>query len=177
MVAERDDAWNLRTPEGTIYGPVPKAQLDQWVREGRVTSDCTVQAPPAASWQQADVVYPALQDPVIEPWTAPTRESQGAYMNGTPAPRVSQVFLVPHRGTLILVLALVGLVVQCPVFSLLAWVLGSTDLGEMRSGRMDPAGEPATRAGRLVGMLLVFVWGIIFCVAAVAVPLLMAVRR
>ena len=28
--------WRLRTDEGKIYGPVPRDELAQWVREGRV---------------------------------------------------------------------------------------------------------------------------------------------
>ena len=34
--AEQDSSnWHLQTPEGQIYGPVPKSELDSWVAEGR----------------------------------------------------------------------------------------------------------------------------------------------
>jgi hypothetical protein len=54
----------------------------------------------------------------------------------------------PHRGTLILVLGILGLVV-CGPLAIVAWVLGSGDLKEMDAGTMDPAGRGNTQAGRI----------------------------
>lgn len=87
--------------------------------------------------------------------------------------------LLPHRGPLILTLALVGLLVQCPIFSIMAWVMGSADLEEMARGRMDPSGASLTRAGRMLGLILSLFWiimavilvaGLIFVVAIRAAP-------
>jgi hypothetical protein len=66
--------------------------------------------------------------------------------------------MVPHRGGLILALGLIGFVVSCPIFSLMAWVMGSHDLNEMRSGRMDRGGEGMTQAGQVLGMILSALW-------------------
>jgi hypothetical protein len=63
----------------------------------------------------------------------------------------------PHRGGLILVLGILGLLC-CVFFGILAWVLASTDLREMREGRMDPAGWGLTRAGQVCGIISVVVW-------------------
>ena len=30
------ETWQVRTPDGRVYGPVPKSELDQWVIEGRI---------------------------------------------------------------------------------------------------------------------------------------------
>ena len=46
----------------------------------------------------------------------------------------------PHRGTMILVLGILGLVV-CPIIGIIAWVMGHGDLKEMQAGAMDPNGE------------------------------------
>ena len=62
--------------------------------------------------------------------------------------------LQPHRGVLILVLGILGLVV-CVVCGIVAWVLANSDLEAIRSGRMDPAGEGLTVAGRICGMISV----------------------
>ena len=43
---------------------------------------------------------------------------------------------------------------SCPIFSLMAWVMGSHDLAEMRAGRMDRSGEGLTQAGQVLGMIL-----------------------
>jgi len=60
----------------------------------------------------------------------------------------------PHRGTLILVLGILSLVVCQPV-GIAAWIMGKGDLAEMDSGQMDPEGRQLTNAGRICGMIAV----------------------
>jgi hypothetical protein len=74
----------------------------------------------------------------------------------------------PHRGTLILVLGILGLVV-CGPLGIAAWVMGSGDLKEMDAGKMDPAGRGTTQAGKICGIigtilfvLALVVFGVIF---------------
>ena len=75
------------------------------------------------------------------------------------------VYQEPHRGGLILALGLVGLLVTCPLLSVLAWILGNQDLRKMREGRMDSSGMGLTEAGRIIGMLLTLLWILVFAVA------------
>lgn len=76
-------------------------------------------------------------------------------------------YLQPHRGTLILVLGIISLVVPCGglILGIIAWVMGSTDLRAMREGRMDRSGEGLTNAGRICGIIAVILWiiGTIMC--------------
>lgn len=58
----------------------------------------------------------------------------------------------PHRGALILILGILGLVVCTPV-AIVAWLLGSADLKEMDAGTMDPSGRGNTQAGRICGII------------------------
>jgi len=58
----------------------------------------------------------------------------------------------PHRGTLILVLGILGLVV-CGPLGIAAWVMGNGDLKEMDAGAMDPSGRSTTNAGRICGII------------------------
>lgn len=60
--------------------------------------------------------------------------------------------LKPHRGTMILVFGVIGLVV-CQPFGIVAWLMGNSDLREMRAGRMDPEGKDQTNAGRILGIV------------------------
>ena len=60
----------------------------------------------------------------------------------------------PHRGTMILVFGILGLVV-CVIFGIVAWVMGRNDLREMAAGRMDRSGEGLTKAGKICGMISV----------------------
>ena len=58
----------------------------------------------------------------------------------------------PHRGTLILVLGILSLVV-CAFLGIPAWIMGNNDLAAMNAGQMDPAGRSTTNAGRICGMI------------------------
>lgn len=58
----------------------------------------------------------------------------------------------PHRGVLILVFGILGLV-MCSFFGVAAWAMGNSDLQEMATGRMDPSGADLTKAGRICGII------------------------
>lgn len=60
----------------------------------------------------------------------------------------------PHRGTAVLVLGILGLVI-CVICGIVAWVMGNADLRDMESGRMDPSGLGMTKAGKICGMVSV----------------------
>jgi hypothetical protein len=70
--------------------------------------------------------------------------------------------MLPHRGSVILTLGILGLVV-CPLLGVAAWQMGNDDLNHMRDGRMDPSGRDLTSAGRVLGMVAagIFVFQII----------------
>jgi hypothetical protein len=58
----------------------------------------------------------------------------------------------PHRGTLILVLGILGLLL-CQFLGIPAWIMGSNDLKAMDAGLMDPSGRSTTNAGRILGIV------------------------
>jgi predicted Zn finger-like uncharacterized protein len=72
----------------------------------------------------------------------------------------------PHRGTLILVLGIVSVVLSTLAFcsaglagligsplGIVAWVMGRRDLRKMREGRMDREGNGFTQAGLICGII------------------------
>jgi len=63
----------------------------------------------------------------------------------------------PHRGGLILTLSIIGLCTFCCIVGLIlgpvSWVMGATDLAEIRRGRMDRSGEGLTQAGMIIGII------------------------
>ncbi len=72
--------------------------------------------------------------------------------------------LMPHHGSLILTLGLLGLLLFAPL-GILAWVLGNKDLTAMEQGRMDKSGEGLTSAGKVLGIIacaLMIVGAVIF---------------
>ncbi len=65
------DKWYLQTEEGEQYGPVSKAELDQWLAEGRIDASCQILCEGWDQWRWAEDVYPALaqaaaQQPIID---------------------------------------------------------------------------------------------------------------
>lgn len=77
---------------------------------------------------------------------------------------------IPHRGGMILALGIVALILlPCTtiVCGPLAWMMGSSDLAEIRAGRMEKDGEGMTQAGRILGIistLLMLVEFVFFCI-------------
>jgi hypothetical protein len=140
--------WFLRTPEGPIYGPTDAATFQRWVTDGRVTPDCFV-CPGDNVWVPATQTYPELAAP--RPKAVVKLETSHALKHQ------------PHRGALILLLGIMGVLTTCPIPSIMAWVMGSHDLGEMQAARMDPSGERMTNAGRLLGLI----FSMVYIVAAV----------
>lgn len=59
-----------------------------------------------------------------------------------------------HRGALILVLGILGIVI-CQPIGIAAWVMGNSDLEEMDKGSMDPEGRGLTQAGKICGIISV----------------------
>lgn len=58
----------------------------------------------------------------------------------------------PHRGTTILVLGILSIVL-CFICGIFAWVMGNKDLAAMDAGQMDPEGRGNTNAGRICGII------------------------
>lgn len=168
---ESPPAWRMRTPEGQEFGPVLRADLDRWVAEGRVSNDCQLRSGENGDWESAGELFPHLKPLAPVPvWTPPTplpvpipTTLAGPYY-GVPAAAGSFApaapsYQTPHRGSLILLLGLMGIFLQpCPVFAVIAWVMGSNDLREMEAGRMDRSGMDLTRAGMIMGMIISVLW-------------------
>jgi hypothetical protein len=68
------------------------------------------------------------------------------------AERPDATTLRPHRGTLILVFAVLGLF-GCVPLGIAAWIIANHDLAEMTKGHMDPSGRSVTKMGRFLGIL------------------------
>ena len=130
------------------YGPAAEEQLRQWLTEGRITAKDCVWCEGMAEWA------PISSFPELLGSTGPAE----AGLPPLPVNNVSGYtpggHLKPHRGTAVLVLGILGLVV-CIICGIIAWVMGKNDLREMDAGRMDPSGRGLTNAGKICGMISV----------------------
>jgi hypothetical protein len=147
----------MQTPEGQTYGPVPREMLDQWVSEGRVSDDCRLLRNAGGEWLGAAEIYPVLRpmprsvvpQPVFDNPVAGTPEAPPL-----PAEPISEMRIVnPHRGGLVLALGIVSWAIGCPIFGIMAWIMGSNDLQDMERGAMDNRGAGLTQAGQIIGMI------------------------
>lgn len=111
----------------------------------------------------ATTVYPNL----------PSAAAHGYQTGELISARPANAYAEPHRGAVILILGILGLLLTCPILSIMAWVMGAKDLATMKAGVMDPAGRDMTRVGYALGLFwsmicILFMVGImLFFVAGV----------
>lgn len=76
----------------------------------------------------------------------------------------------PHRGVLILVLGILGLIVCAPL-GIASWVMGAGDLKKIKAGVMDPDGRGLTLAGMICGIVasVLLVLGLAYVLLVVVV--------
>jgi hypothetical protein len=59
-----------------------------------------------------------------------------------------------HRSGMVITFGILG-IICCFPFGIAAWIMGGSDLEDMRRGRMDDSGQDATKIGRILGMVSV----------------------
>ena len=52
--------WTMKSPDGSVYGPVPRAELETWLAEGRISSQCLLKPEGQSHWQAALSEFPQL---------------------------------------------------------------------------------------------------------------------
>ncbi|MBI1381518.1 MAG: hypothetical protein GC161_10585 [Planctomycetaceae bacterium] len=108
-------------------------------------------AAPAPAGSAATPVPPPPSEPIPPPPPPSARPLRGLSPVGDAEVRGIEGTL-PHRGTLLLVLGIAGLLV-CQLLCPVVWILASNDLGEIKRGRIDPEGRGLTQAGLALGMV------------------------
>lgn len=71
---KKAENWHMQTTDGSQFGPVPKSELDEWFKEGRISADCQLLKEGADQWQWASEIYPSLEQPAI---STPTKGASG----------------------------------------------------------------------------------------------------
>jgi hypothetical protein len=150
------ERWYMKIDDGREFGPVERRTLDQWYAERRIGATTQLKREFDANWQPARNVYAALgsatQNPPANPFA--DQPQQYGYAMPTPGGYGSRTFAEPHRGGLILTLALVSwLVPGCFFLGAVAWIMGASDLKKIREGVMDPSGQGMTQAGTIIGAI------------------------
>jgi len=127
---------------------------------------CSTTFSVAAGGEEPQAVPVALegpQAPITRSSPAPTMDEEE---EERPWEELGRRDAEPHRGTLILVLGIVSVVLSTLAFctagltgligaplGIVAWVMGRRDLRKMRELRMDPEGNGFTQAGLICGII------------------------
>lgn len=149
--------WWLKTPQGAVYGPISKEQLDVWCEEGRIADDCHVKHEEEHAWRTAVEEYPVIDQEEVQaaPFALaegpPGLVSDASFVNAPPS---RPTVILPHRAVIIFALGAASWITAfCPVFGVIAWNMGNRDLELMYAGQMDASGMRMTHAGRLLGLI------------------------
>lgn len=154
-----------------VQGPYTRTQALELIQQGKARIDM-LYSKDGADWVEGydcpELFDRAGADSGGEPGAppAPVRGGAGLHRGG------SRGRVEPHRGGAILALGIIGLVV-CQICSIIAWVMGNTDLAKMRAGRMDRAGEGSTQAGKILG-IIGCIWMLLWLAYLIFVILLFA---
>ncbi|MFO0904446.1 MAG: GYF domain-containing protein [Pirellulales bacterium] len=166
--------WLVRADQGQVYGPISRGELESWVQQGRIAGTFQIAQEGAEQWRPASEQFPQLAQAwssgTGNPWSAPPGGSAAGggvypadarpYQANSPyeaaspylAPQYGGVsYARPHRGAMVLVLAILGWVF-CVLLGGIAFFMGWSDVREMRAGRMDPSGMTMTQAGMYIGL-------------------------
>jgi len=74
-IVKKADNWFMQTTDGSQFGPVPRSELNEWFKEGRISADCQLLKEGADQWQWASEIYPSLDQSAPAP--TPTKQSTG----------------------------------------------------------------------------------------------------
>jgi hypothetical protein len=164
------ERWSMKIDDGREFGPVDRQTLDQWYAERRIGATTQLRREGDTNWQPARNVYPQLGAATMTPASnsanpfAEQPQQQYGYGQpayGAPAGYPGRTYGEPHRGGVIIALALVSWVTGCFFLGIAAWIMGASDLKQMRAGTMDRSGEGLTQAGMIIGAIHT-VLGILF---------------
>ncbi len=145
---EGDSFWMLAV-DGTEYGPVDRATLDRWFLEGRVGPGYQLRQTKYANWQPANNFRPAAAGAAQNPYAAQSQANN-------PYQPTSSAAGIPHypqgnQGGIILVMGVLGFFC-CPIFSVIAWIMGHSALKSIDAGLADPNSRSLVQVGYYLGI-------------------------
>ena len=173
--ADNNQFW-MRTPAGVEYGPVDRETLDRWFSEGRVGPGYMIRQSAVGLWQAAELSRPNSKSSTSGASTS-GQQTGGQYtggqyaaaMNPTPASgpvnpysatnpfpsdanSYRQMYPVSDQSGLVLAFGILSWFL-CPIFGILAWVMGRAGLRDIAAGMADPANKGLMQAGYYLGMV------------------------
>ncbi len=135
----------FKAGDGNEYGPISAEEVTAWQKQGRMNSESLVRYEDSNDWVPL-VNMPELTSPTVS--TPPVLVTQSIE-----PPTQQPVRYEEHRGTTILILGILSLM-MCGFFTgIPAWIMGKGDLAKMDRGEMDPEGRSITMGGMVCGII------------------------
>ncbi len=173
-----DQFW-MRTPEGAEYGPVDRETLDRWYREGRVGGGYMIRQSESGFWQPAETMR-AVNQP--RAFTATSSSSASSASSANPyaataagasaADGYRNMYPKADQSGMVLAFGILSWFL-CPIFGIVAWIMGQAGLKDIAAGLVDPANKGIMQAGYYLGMVHVIL--IMVCFGAYIVFVAFAV--
>ncbi len=139
----------MRAVDGTEYGPVDQQTLQRWFREGRVGPGYQVRQSRYDNWRPAEEFRTAAQRPSANPFAQAPHDSNPYQPVAAGVP--GQTYLQADQGVFVLVMGLLG-ILCCPVFGLVAWVVGHQALNSIQAGLANPNSKGLVQIGYYLGI-------------------------
>ncbi|MCS6950501.1 MAG: DUF4190 domain-containing protein [bacterium] len=139
--------------DGNRYGPADIETLQQWVREGRIAPNTTLEDEYTGTQIRANLL-PELSH--LFP-TAPPPPS-GVVSQPPPMPRSAGT--PSGEATAALIFGILGLIC-CPVFSIASLILGKQEMNRIDQGLSAVEGRGLAQAGYILGIVALAIWGIL----------------
>jgi len=155
-VAGNLDQFWMRSTEGAEYGPVDRVTLNRWFNEGRVGPGYMIRQSESEMWQGAESFKPSAPQAVI-PNTPTSANPYAASTVGPAAPTYGQMYPKPDQSGLVLAFGILSWFI-CPIFGIVAWIMGNSGLRDIRLGLVDPANKGLMQAGYYLGMVNVIIY-------------------
>ncbi|MEO8269484.1 MAG: hypothetical protein ABI557_07190 [Aureliella sp.] len=143
---EADRYW-MRAVDGSEYGPIDQATLDRWFREGRVGPGYQLRQSQYGNWQPADVFRPTLPPRSDNPFAETSSAGNQSYDPTSGRPNYPK----GDQSVLILIMGVLGFFC-CPIFGVVAWIMGHSALNAIQSGLADPSTKGLVQTGYYLGI-------------------------
>ncbi|MCS6830760.1 MAG: DUF4190 domain-containing protein [bacterium] len=146
--------------DGNRYGPADIATLQQWVREGRIAPNTTLEDEFSGTQIRASLLpelshlFAAMPPPAADAVRQPPPTPRSA---GTPS----------GEATAALVFGILGLIC-CPVFGIASLILGKQEMNRIEQGLSAVEGRGLAQAGYILGIVSLVIWilGSLFWIVA-----------
>lgn len=137
----------MKAANGQEYGPVDSATLGRWFGEGRVGAGYLIRTGEYGTWQPASDFQTATIPSSANPYAA--------YPTATGLPTQQRQFPKSDQSGLVLAMGILSWIGFCPIFGVIAWVVGSQALRDIQQGNADPTNRGLVQVGYYLGMISV----------------------